>query len=752
VTTAPDQIAVDLRALERAMEAGAAGAAEAVLARGSGADWTAAAATAAGMRVVANASPALTTASGRLNALRLIAVSRSEHDREEVASQLYEAARRLVAVGDVDWAAGTAIYWQECYSYMPLALAESVRMGEQLLDEWPQLAQTSPLLVAMVAVKASLAGNREVADRRWREALHHPQLGTSADDYWRVHGQWATHELVGHAGELTKAVNTLRRVRNHFRGRTDGDSLDQMHNASMNLAYQLVLLGRPQRALEELATDLPHCPPDGIHAGFLHLLEAVAHADLGHVEQARRLLDECIHTVPANNPVALLAGIGPARMLMAAAEKDRRAVDEQVASLMRAELEGPSSIEDTIVWRLVAARAYSAVGSPVPAARSVADALRGCRRKELPFHAAWANLLRAALAPPDDDAADAAAHLAAALGVQYQLVDLFTLREPVHGPAALLRALGRSSPPDQVAFTVRCLQLVGERAACAAVAEHVARGGDQRAADAVLTELGWSPAPVRASAPHLHVRVLGGLRLEINGTDAAADEAWRGRRKAKLLLARLLTAHGAPVRFERLVEDLWEHPQPASGGRVLAPLVHTLRRVLEPGLAPRDSGTYLHTGRGSYRLSLAAEDRCDMDEFIELAQATLTRTGAGAVATGEQALAAYGGEFLAGAGYDDWIVEVRERLDTLWQSTVLHVATNRSPADAHRSLDALELLFARNPASEICCRLLMRIYAEAGDMGRASKTYHRMRDRLSVELGLSPSQESRTLFAALIGA
>lgn len=127
--------------------------------------------------------------------------------------------------------------------------------------------------------------------------------------------------------------------------------------------------------------------------------------------------------------------------------------------------------------------------------------------------------------------------------------------------------------------------------------------------------------------------------------------------------------------------------------------------------------------------------------------------------TWQEAVAAYGGELLPGAAYDDvgdlgrWVVEERARLRsdyrraTLARCDELHAA--RDPAAAAR---LLERLLADDPYDEEVMQRTLLALAAAGQRGEALRVGHDFRERLEHEVGAAPTEATERLLQEIDAA
>lgn len=123
-----------------------------------------------------------------------------------------------------------------------------------------------------------------------------------------------------------------------------------------------------------------------------------------------------------------------------------------------------------------------------------------------------------------------------------------------------------------------------------------------------------------ASLSRVRVRVLGPVEVEVEGRVLDL-----GAPKPRQVLAALALHRGRPVSLDALVEALWGEEPPASHVVTVQGYVASLRKVLEPGRAPRGAGTVIRTSSLGYALRLPAEaiDAGLLESAVDTAAAAL---------------------------------------------------------------------------------------------------------------------------------
>ena len=100
----------------------------------------------------------------------------------------------------------------------------------------------------------------------------------------------------------------------------------------------------------------------------------------------------------------------------------------------------------------------------------------------------------------------------------------------------------------------------------------------------------------RAGGSGLRLQILGSLRMWRDAVELSP-----GPRQQTNLLALLLAREGRPVSTDELVDLMWGEDAPASALNVIQQYVGALRRLLEPALGSRKSGSYLMRRGNGYQ-------------------------------------------------------------------------------------------------------------------------------------------------------
>lgn len=215
--------------------------------------------------------------------------------------------------------------------------------------------------------------------------------------------------------------------------------------------------------------------------------------------------------------------------------------------------------------------------------------------------------------------------------------------------------------------------------------------------------------------------------------------------KVRLLAAYLFWQQGRWVRRELLRGMLWGEMDEERAAGSLRTALHSLRRALESGGAPRD---LLEIRRDTVRVTDAKECLVDARVFEEKAWSGLQKNPAEV----EPLLAAaslYRGDFLEDLDAD-WCLSERRRLADLY------IAVLRALVDRLASLGLQEAAVSYasrwlsiDPLDEAAHQALMRLYCAMGQPARVVEQYEQCRQALKVELGISPGESTVRLFREL---
>ena len=246
-----------------------------------------------------------------------------------------------------------------------------------------------------------------------------------------------------------------------------------------------------------------------------------------------------------------------------------------------------------------------------------------------------------------------------------------------------------------------------------------------------------------AAAGLLKIRALGAATVHRGDVPVTAAD-W-GYAKPRELLFLLATSR--PLTRDQLGAALWPDLPPDRLGNTL----HTALRGVRRALGDPDWVTYAD---GRYSFNAQREHECDVETFEQaLAAARRARPAEAALPDLQRAIAAFGGEFLAGMAAGEWAETRRDELGRSFESALLAVgrlqlgAGRFAPAAA-----AFRRAVAHEPLNETAHRELMSCWARMGETARAVRHYEELVELLRAQVGVAPAAETTALYRKLAGA
>jgi LuxR family transcriptional regulator, maltose regulon positive regulatory protein len=235
-------------------------------------------------------------------------------------------------------------------------------------------------------------------------------------------------------------------------------------------------------------------------------------------------------------------------------------------------------------------------------------------------------------------------------------------------------------------------------------------------------------------------------RFALLKDDRPIEFSRKAPKKPLALLKALVALGGEAVPENRITDALWPDEDDAHQAYTIA--VHRLRRLLGS-----DEIVQIHEGRVSlnqndcwvdawaFQRLLAQADDAARDGKREW-QSELVR----------RALELYRGGLFSEDSDEPWSISARERLRSLFIRHVGSLACDLR--DAGRFDEAVGYYLRgidADPLAEEFYQGLMRCYLDSGRCAEGLAIYRRLRQVLSVTLGIAPSSTSETLHQALLG-
>jgi predicted ATPase/DNA-binding SARP family transcriptional activator len=245
----------------------------------------------------------------------------------------------------------------------------------------------------------------------------------------------------------------------------------------------------------------------------------------------------------------------------------------------------------------------------------------------------------------------------------------------------------------------------------------------------------------RPSGP-LRVRALGRATVEFGGTALTAAD-W-GYAKPRELLFLLITS--PPQTRDQLGAALW----PELSRQQLGNALHTALRELRRALGDH---AWIVYRAGYYSVNRDRAFDCDVDTFeSSLAAAGRARPASAGLPDLRRAVAAYGGDFLAGMSAGEWAGGRRDELRRRFETALLATGRLHMAAGNHQAaVTAFRRAIEHEPLNESAHRELMTCWAQLGETARAVRHYAELAALLKEQVGVPPAAETTALAERLAG-
>ena len=256
----------------------------------------------------------------------------------------------------------------------------------------------------------------------------------------------------------------------------------------------------------------------------------------------------------------------------------------------------------------------------------------------------------------------------------------------------------------------------------------------------------------RDGVPMCLVRLFGGLEVSVGGR-SVRERDWK-KRKARLLFVMLMIRNGHDVARDQLFETLWPGMEIERAKSNLYVTWSLVKSVLMGNAEKGTKCPYIESVGGVCH-ALPDMVRTDVGDFE---RAVLCSREAEKEGDAREALLhyqrigdLYRGDLLPADCYDDWFSGLREHYRVEFVSAMLRAA------DLLMGMDdpSAALIFVRRAIRcdqnrEDLYQVALRCQIAAGQRSSAIDTYFTCRTRLSEELGLDPSAETRALYDEIL--
>jgi len=252
--------------------------------------------------------------------------------------------------------------------------------------------------------------------------------------------------------------------------------------------------------------------------------------------------------------------------------------------------------------------------------------------------------------------------------------------------------------------------------------------------------------------PICHVRMFGGLEVSVGGR-TIRERDWR-KRKARMLFAMLVIRRGQDIPRDQVLEHLWPDMEEERAKNNLYVAWSMMKSVLGGEGSAGTKSPYVENAHGVCK-AMNDTVRSDIDELEDALararQAVLDQDMDAAVQAYELVASTYRGDLLPGDVYDDWFASLRVHyrsvyIDAMQRAATLLLVGN----DGLSALGFVRRAIQADQLREDLYQVQMRCEIQACQRSAAIDTYFLCVQRLSEELGLDPSAETRALYDQIL--
>lgn len=249
---------------------------------------------------------------------------------------------------------------------------------------------------------------------------------------------------------------------------------------------------------------------------------------------------------------------------------------------------------------------------------------------------------------------------------------------------------------------------------------------------------------------------MGILRVSLFGGIHVTHSNWlredKLTREIQALLAYLLLQRNRTQPRDVLAGVFWGEHSHEKARRALNTALWRLKKALEPDGIP--AGTYL-IGTQSGEVGFNCESQYWLDaEVFERGTNRIINYASQEreepdVQELEKIMELYKGELLEGF-YDEWALRERERLRALYLKNLMYLMQYYKFQREYEKAKACgQQILDLDPIREDIHREMMRLYLESGQRPLAARQYAICQLTLAKELGISPMEETQTLYAEI---
>jgi len=216
----------------------------------------------------------------------------------------------------------------------------------------------------------------------------------------------------------------------------------------------------------------------------------------------------------------------------------------------------------------------------------------------------------------------------------------------------------------------------------------------------------------------------------------------------------LVIRGGQDVPRDQVLEHLWPDMDDARAKNNLYVIWSAMKSALSPEAGKNEACPYVDNTGGVCRV-MADSVRSDVEEFertlSKAREAQAAERTSDALGLYERLAEIYRGELLPGDVYDDWFAQVRDEFRAKYADAMLQAASLLQARHDHLgALTFIRRALNQDPWREDLYQAALRCQIAAGQRSAAIDTYLLCRSKLTEDLGLDPSAETRALYDQIL--
>ena len=247
-----------------------------------------------------------------------------------------------------------------------------------------------------------------------------------------------------------------------------------------------------------------------------------------------------------------------------------------------------------------------------------------------------------------------------------------------------------------------------------------------------------------------YVKMFGGLEV-ITEYGVMGESEWQ-RRKARAILT-MLVVKRQDIPRDIIIERLWPGKDGSTALQNFYVGFSALKADLSRGGERGCGGQYLQHKGGLCRLtSLVRTELEDFDEAVEdLCSADRAGDSTQVQMIARRIVGIYRGDLLPGDLYEDWVIDVRERVaQDFCDAMVTAARVSRDVGNHEAGITLLRRAVSAVPEREDLYRELMLCQLHAGQRSSGIQTFFACKRVLADQLGMDPSEETVAIYMQLL--